>query len=335
MSTTRFVIPGLTFNLVDQRQDTGEVAFPQLAEFVQPEGPVEHEIVIREAAGDDIAPQGAMIWSGTLIDGSYAEIHRSGERQQFYMPGRLSIIEEAGRPLTEVLAVGSAEKPLRSMAGAVLFDIALRGHGLMTIHSASLLLPDRDELVLLFAPSGFGKTTTSLALALGGFGHMGDDAVILRQDGTDLVGWGMPRTLKVQRRTAALFPEIAPHLGEFGGDEDEAPLTRAALAGLMPLPDATRSYKIAAVVVVGPRSDGEASLSRLSKADALSVILTDNIGVFDDGVPPQQQVLFRLLSKLVSATPTYRLNAGTLPRTIAPAFDAALGIVREAEVAAS
>lgn len=332
MSTTRYVIPGLAFNLIDERQGTGEVVFPQLAEFVQPEGPVGHEIVIREAAGADIATKGALIWSGTLVDGSYAEIYRSGERKQFYMPGRLSIIEEAGRPFTEVQAVASAEHPFRLMAGAVLFDIALRGHGLMTIHAASLLVPDRDELVLLFAPSGFGKTTTSLALALGGFGHMGDDAVILRQDGADLVGWGMPRTLKVQRRTAALFPEIAPHLGEFGGDEDEAPLTRAALANLMPLPDASRSYRIAAVVVVGPRSEGKASLARLRKADALSIILTDNIGVLEDGVPPQQQVLFRLLSRLVSATPTYRLDAGTLPRTIAPAFDEALGIVREAEV---
>jgi len=329
MHKTRFVIPGLAFNVVAERERLGAPIFPQLASFEQPEGPVDHEILVREAAGDDIATEGELIWSGTLIDGLYAEISAEGDRQQFRVPGKLSITEEIGRAQTEVLVTASAQQPFRSMAGSVLLDMMLRGHGLMTIHSASLMMPGRDELMLLFAPSGFGKTTTSLALALGGYGHMGDDVVILRQDGTELLGWGMPRTLKVQRRTAAMFPEIAPHLGEFGGEEDEAPLTRAALADLMPLPDASKSYKIAAVVVVGPRSDKEASLTRLSKGDALSVILTDNIGLLDGGVPRAQQELFRLLSKLVSRTPTFRLDAGSEPRAIAAAFDKALGIVRE------
>lgn len=329
MHKTRYVIPGLAFNVVAERAGLGEPIFPQLAGFEQPEGPVSHEIVVREAAGDDIPTEGDLIWSGKLVDGLYAEISANGDRQQFRVPEQLSIVEEIGRPQTEVQVTATAEQPFRSMAGAVLFDMMLRGHGLMTIHSASLMVPGRDELVLLFAPSGFGKTTTSLALALGGYGHMGDDVVILRQEGSELFGWGMPRTLKVQRRTAAMFPEIAPHLGEFGGEEDEAPLTRAALADLMPLPDVSNSYKIAAVVVVGPRTESEASLVRLSKADALSVILTDNIGLLGGSVPRAQQVLFRLLSKLVSATPTFRLDAGNQPHAIAPAFDKALGIVRE------
>lgn len=329
MHKTRYVIPGLAFNVVAERAGLGEPIFPQLAGFEQPEGPVTHEILVREAAGDDIATEGELIWTGTLIDGLYAEISRNGDRQQFRVPGKLSIVEQIGLPRTDVEIVATADKPFRSMAGPVLFDLALRGHGLMTIHSASLMIPDREELVLLFAPSGFGKTTTSLALALGGYGHMGDDVVILRQEGTELFGWGMPRTLKVQRRTAAMFPQILPHLGEFGGEEDEAPLTRAALGEIMPLPDASKSYRIAAVVVVGPRSEGEASLARLSKADALSVILTDNIGLLGGGVPRSQQELFRLLSKLVSTTPTFRLDAGTHPDRIAPAFDAALGIVRD------
>ncbi|WP_336799690.1 hypothetical protein [Kaistia sp. MMO-174] len=330
MHKTRFVIPGLAFNVIAEREGLGAPIFPQLAGFEQAEGPVAHEILVREAAGDDIATEGELIWSGTLIDGLYAEISANGDRQQFRVPGKLSITEEIGRAQTEVQVTASAEQPFRSMAGAVLLDMALRGHGLMTIHSASLMLPGRDELMLLFAPSGFGKTTTSLALALGGYGHMGDDVVILRQEGVELFGWGMPRTLKVQRRTAAMFPEIAPHLGAFGGEEDEAPLTRAALAELLPLPDASKGYRIGAVVVVGPRSEGEASLKRLSKADALTVILSDNIGLLGGGVPRAQQELFRMLSKLVGSTPTFRLDAGTEPRRIAPAFDKALGIIHEA-----
>src|SRR5690606_11629698 len=191
----------------------------------------------------------------------------------------------------------------------------------------------RDELVLLFAPSGYGKTTTSLALALSGYAHLGDDMVVLRQENSEILAWTMPRTLKVQRRTAAMFPEILPHLGSFGGAEDEAPLTRDALAAMMPLPDPKQSYRTGAIVVVGPRSEGAARVSPISKADALSVILTDNIGVFSDGVPRAQQELFRLLTKLVSTTPIFQLDAGSEPRSIASAFDAALGIVREPALA--
>ena len=334
MHKTRYVIPGLAFSIVAEREGLGGPIFPQLADFQQPEGPVQHEILIREAPADDILTEGERIWSGTLVDGLYGEISQDGPRQQFRVPGQLSIVETAGEPRTEVRVAPAAERPFQSMAGAVLFDMVLRGHGLLTIHSASLRMRDREELLLLFAPSGFGKTTTSLALALGGYGHMGDDAVILRQEKGQLVGWSMPRTLKVQRRTAAMFPQIQPHLGDFDGEEDEAPLSRTALARLMPLPDASRSYPIGAVVVVGPRSEGEAKLARLGKADALSIILTDNIGLLGGGVPRAQQELFRLLSRLVSATPTFRLDAGSRPEAIAPAFDKALGIVHEAEAAA-
>lgn len=329
MLRKRYVIPGLAFSLVSEPDARGDQALPQLGLFEESDGPVQHEIIVTTATGDDIATRGSVVWAGNLIDGTYAELSREGRDQQFRIPGKISIVERSGEPVTRVEVLASAERPFRSMAPAVLLDTVLRDHGLLTIHAASLMPPGRDELLLLFAPSGYGKTTTSLALALSGYAHLGDDMVVLRQEGGDILAWGMPRSLKVQRRTATMFPEVLPHLGAFGGDEDEAPLTRDALAAMMALPDPKLSYRTAAIVVVGPRSNGPARVRPISKADALSVILTDNIGVLSDGVPRPQQALFRLLTKLVSTTPIFQLDAGSEPRSIASAFDAALGIIRE------
>jgi hypothetical protein len=331
MLRKRYVIPGLAFSLAAEPGTHGETALPQLGLFEEAEGPVDHEIILTAAAGDDIPTLGSVIWGGTLIDGTYAEVSREGDQQQFRIPGKLSIVETRQQPVTRVEVVAGADRPFQGMAAAVLLDTVIRDHGLLTIHAGSLMPPGRDDLVLLFAPSGYGKTTTSLALALSGYAHLGDDMVVLRQAEDGILAWGMPRTLKVQRRTAAMFPEITPHLGAFGGEEDEAPLTRDALAAMMPLPDPKKSYGTAAIVVVGPRSEGPARVTPMSKADALSVILTDNIGVFSDGVPHAQQQLFRLLTRLVSNTPIFRLDAGSEPRTIAAAFDAALGVVRTPE----
>ena len=328
MLQKRYVIPGLAFGLDAEPDAHGDQALPQLALFEQAQGAIDHQILISATRADDVATLGSLIWSGTLIDGSYAEVSRDGDRQQFRMPGRVSIVERSGEAATRVEVVAGVDRPFRGMAPAVLLDTVLRGHGLLTIHAASLMPPGRDELMLLFAPSGFGKTTTSLALALSGYAHLGDDMVVLRQAEGDILAWSMPRTLKVQRRTAAMFPEILPHLGAFGGDEDEAPLTRDALAAMMAIPDPRQSYRTAAIVVVGPRSEGPASVRPMSKAEALSVILTDNIGVFSDGVPPAQRALFRLLTTLVSTTPTFQLDAGSEPRTIAAAFDSAFGVIR-------
>jgi hypothetical protein len=329
MFRKRYVIPGLAFSVYAEPGTHGETALPQLALFEAEDGPVAHEVILTAFAGDDIPTCGTLIWSGTLIDGTYAEISRDGDLLQFRIPGRISILERRGEPVTRAEVVAGVDRPFAGMATAILLDTVLRGHGLLTIHAASLIPPGSDALLLLFAPSGSGKTTTSLALALSGYAHLGDDMVVLREEADSIVGWGMPRNLKVQRRTAAMLPEVAPYLGEFGGPEDEAPLTRDALATLMPLPDPRLSYRTTAIVVVGPRSEGEARVTRMSKADALSVILTDNIGVFSDGVPETQRQLFRLLTRLVSTTPIFLLDAGSEPRSIAPAFDAALGIVRE------
>ncbi|TIT54542.1 MAG: serine kinase, partial [Mesorhizobium sp.] len=80
------------------------------------------------------------------------------------------------------------------------------------LHTAGLTLPGRDAVVLIHAPSGTGKTTTSLALATHGFGLCSDDAMILNVGATP-VAWGLPRHVKIHEKTARMIPQVAPCLG--------------------------------------------------------------------------------------------------------------------------
>lgn len=323
MTDNVFALPGLTLAF----RDLPNGPFPlqrALAPFrAGDSAPSHHEVVFRQSNSAEIEVIGTTVWTGTLIDGTYAEIGRHDSLLQFRVPGRFSAIETPGRAVTDVVIVRDAVAPLRGMPAMVLLDIALRGHQLLMAHAATMLLPDGSGVVLLFAPSGSGKTTTSLVLALSGYGHLGDDVAVLRRHEGDLRAWGMPRALKVHRRTAAMLPAVQPHLGDFDL-EDEARLTSEALATITPVPP-QREYPIKAVVLVGKRSDGLANVRKISKTEALSEIIADNVGMLDDGVPRHAQAQFAMLSQLVASTPSFRLDAGSDPIKIVDAFDAALG----------
>src|SRR5690606_27351699 len=97
--------------------------------------------------------------------------------------------------------------------------------GQMLVHAAALRLPDADAALVLFAPSGAGKTTTSLALALQGFGLLTDDATVLSggDRSTAACVWGLPRPPKVHRNTAELLPALGKLLGpKWNADGEQA-----------------------------------------------------------------------------------------------------------------
>ena len=75
-------------------------------------------------------------------------------------------------------------------------------------------------MVMIIGQSGAGKTTSALALCAAGFGLCSDDLIICRVVGDQVVGWGLPRSLKVHRRTAGMLPWVAPLLtGEWSAED--------------------------------------------------------------------------------------------------------------------
>jgi hypothetical protein len=73
------------------------------------------------------------------------------------------------------------------------------------VHAGSVRAPDGGVL-LLPAPSGSGKTTTTLGLLRAGFGYLSDEFAVI-DPGTLLVH-PFPRPLSFKAGTRALFPEV-------------------------------------------------------------------------------------------------------------------------------
>jgi hypothetical protein len=206
---------------------------------------------------------------------------------------------------------------------------ALFATGQMLVHAAALRLPRRDAALVLFAPSGAGKTTTSLALALRGFALMTDDATVL----TAKVGsksptqvWGLPRPPKIHQRTAEMLPEIGRLLGAKWNADGEQSLSPKALEGIIELIPA-RSFPLTALVLLGKRVSGAHVFKPMRKADLFVHFANDNVFRSTSGVLNEELTRYHRFVGLVAATPAYELNVGsdlsTLGETIASALSAA------------
>jgi hypothetical protein len=167
--------------------------------------------------------------------------------------------------------------------------------------------------LLLCAPSGGGKTTTALALALGGFGLITDDAIVLQPQGFReskiALAWGLPRALKLHRRTAELLPIVKPILKtnwDRAGEQtpQAATLSRVALT-VPPVP-----IPVAAIAVLRGRSEGGHRLAPIEKARALQHVAEDNVRRSRQGVPSQDVKRFAALGSLIATTPTFQLRVG-------------------------
>ncbi|MEM1376440.1 MAG: hypothetical protein AAGG69_03530 [Pseudomonadota bacterium] len=224
----------------------------------------------------------------------------------------------------EMFAETTSAEAAYAVKNAMIFAVshAITGLGGNLLHAACLLTPDRDSIVILQAPSGTGKTTTSMALALSGFAITGDDTTgLLRADGetSPVMGWGVPRAAKVHRKTVAMLPDLAPLVTEGKwNDEDEKAIERASLieAGLGAV--TAKPLPIKAVIALAkPESDTDFQPTISAPFDALTKLLNDNLSAGAEGFFPSHDDLFTTLSELVARVPTFRVPVNGSPKEVA------------------
>lgn len=207
---------------------------------------------------------------------------------------RLTLLTEGDHALLGVLGMAALE------AAAYAVDQTL-------LHTAVLVVPGKDEVILIHAPSGAGKTTTSLALLQGGFGLVSDDAAVLEHR-CQWRAWGLPRDLKVHRNTLAMMPCLDPLLQGEWSNEGERRLPLAALRAKTWVVSPTPS-PIAAVIWLN-RSPEASSIAPMERAAALASLLADNVRNSRVGLLPLQHHRLQMLASLVNAVPVLELRAG-------------------------
>jgi hypothetical protein len=257
----------------------------------------------------------APVWDGPLPEGLPSVLFADNGQRTLTVPDHFAMTSCHAAGHLQIHLVPAGLDSIRGTASFWLIGEILAARSRHLLHGACLVEPRTEQAVALFAPSGTGKTTTALALARNGLGLAGDDALVLEhaEDGPYL--WGIPRAIKVHRRTADLLPWLQPVLKDWR--EDEQALRLGGLQQVVTLASPTRRRCAAVVVLQRPNPDGHRA-EMISKPDAIMHIVTDNIRRAPTGVDANGQASFSAVARLVAQTPTVALSVGPDPGSLDP-----------------
>lgn len=270
-----------------------------------------------------------LTWSGRLIEGNAANLYETEDTWTVELNGLGHATINYPEKQASIVARPGSVDAFKYTPITAIVDAALSTQGQRILHAACLGIPNAPSSILLCAPSGFGKTTTSLALAHGGFGFMADDTSVVFKDDERWMVWGLPNQIKIHRRTAELLPWIGPLPGKWN-DEDEQGVHIDMLR------DAFQVKKhpprpLHAVVMLGERTDGPHRISPVPRAEALLQLAQDNVSNSPTGVKPWSQSQFSVYTDLVRHNPVLELRVGSDLETLAPMLAQALGQLAETD----
>jgi hypothetical protein len=289
-----------------------------------PTAPLAFGLTIASGEPEQMPADAELLYDGPILGEGNALFWQEPGQRVLSFPGAISLaLRDDAREATIIVAAG-AEDRIVMTCGQLALQAALLAADQFLVHAAGLTLPD-NRVALIFGRSGAGKTTSTLALAAGGLGLCSDDAMACSTAGDHPTAWGLPRNLKVHRRTAEMLPWVQPLLTGDWDAEDERPLMLSALRSTVSV-EAIAAREVAAIFLLERSGTAASRCEPASKADVLAMAAADNVRATRVGVPKGEHDLFKRLGGLVRALPTYRLLAGANPTDLATVMLAALNI---------
>ena len=292
---------------------------PILAPFaVTAGGATDCRIAVQLVEALPPAPRGPFRWQGKLPEGPEASlVHRDG-RRILHAQGHYEVsLRDSAEAGDIALRPGSAGL-LAATAGFWLLGHILGARGRHLVHAACLVKGGTEDAILLFAPSGTGKTTTALALARHGYRLAGDDAAVFELGAAGPRAWAFPRSVRIHSQTADLLPWVRLALPARGEGQAQT-IALPALAGLVGCVD-SRQRRCAGLAVLEPPNGEAHRAAPLDKTEAALSILGDNLRQPPGGLDASGQRLFAALVDLVTALPAIAISVGPDPSTLDPAL---------------
>jgi hypothetical protein len=262
--------------------------------------------------------EASLIHEGSLGAGlaTAGRIYAGPEKEFLSVEGTGSVAIDRLARTASIRIVPGADTFDAATIALYAIDATLAAAGQHLLHGAGLMLPSSDKCVLIFAPSGAGKTTTSLALALDGFELLTDDALVLRTRQPAPMVWGLPRPMKVHRRTVELLPALKSLVGDHWNADGEQVLTRRrfSAAGCVA---ASEGAPVSAIFLLGKRSNTGHVIAPVSKVDVLLELANDNVGTSRRGVLPRHVKKMEALAELLNHVPAARLQSANPSTSLA------------------
>jgi hypothetical protein len=259
----------------------------------------------------------SLAFEGSITPGGHCQLFIEGGRTLLLFPERGALVVDSQAMSAHMTIRPGEERSLVSVLGLAAIEAAAFAGGQAVVHAAALTLPGDTGMILIHAPSGVGKTTTSLALVAGGFSLESDDVAFISGDSV-MKAWGMPRDLKVHRQSAAMMPWVQPMLTGSWTLENERRLPWQTLNPFRQRGQCT-PRPVAALfrlLRVGSRSEIRAS----DRAQMLASLAADNVRSSRHGLIAMQAHRFQMLAKLSSSVPVFDLCIGQdlhqLPRLV-------------------
>lgn len=263
----------------------------------------------------EMPQNGSHVFDGSLPEGLPAAIVAHERLRTLVVPGQFAIALDRVARTAELRYVKDQAAAMGGTASFWMLADVLATSSQYLLHGACVLDPISGDAIALFAPSGTGKTTTVLALARSGCQLASDDALALSVRPEVPSIWGIPRHVKVSRKTAAMLPWLVPCLTETWIDGEQA-VARDALAALVTLAS-PQPRRVGRVIVLRPPNDRDHVLMPMTKPDALTAIAHDNFRVAAEGIGSDTTAAFAALSTLIATTPVIALSPGPDPGTLA------------------
>ncbi|MDG4873669.1 serine kinase [Mesorhizobium sp. WSM4935] len=268
-------------------------------------------------------PEGNLAFDGDVPLDGHCRMIDAGSVFHLVFPGQQTLSIRDGERRAEIRL--HPDSKMKWTLLMMVLDAALDADGQHMLHTAGLTLPGKDGLVLIHAPSGTGKSTTSLALASQGFGLCSDDVMVLKATADGVAAWGMPRKVKVHRNTAAMLPFVAPCLGETWDAEGEQSVSLDCLGQIIRVDD-VRARPVAVLLHLARSADAETRLLPMARTDAMVALATDNVRTGMTGLLSLQKRRMAMIAALVKAVPTFTLEVGARPDEAAELIRATVGV---------
>jgi hypothetical protein len=264
---------------------------------------------------------GQLVWEGDLPERLPSVLRRDGMNRNLLIRDHLALYANQYQKRIDVMVRRGSENVLRGSASSNIVAEIIHGNGQFLIHAACLLQAETDEALLIFAPSGRGKTTTSLALARSGWRLIGDDATILGINRNEPIVWALPRALNIRRRTEELLPWLANATKPWNGKDEQS----LPLSSIMPFIShaAPAPRRCRAIVLLDAPNGSAHKLTRLDRSEALLRILADNLGIAPDGMDDQDKSRLDSLVLLAKHTTVLGLSVGPDIDTLSSRLEAA------------